>query len=180
MGKRGASWQACPTGRPAWRWCCALGLVTALAGCAHQRDVEKNLMSDRAAPDRNAGVVDGYRVGCPDVLEVRVADRPDVTGLATIDLSGRIGLGHYGQPRVEGRTPAEIVRLIANQVGAAPSQVQVRVAEFNSQHLYLFGQVIGWQRAVAYQGQETVLDVLQRVGGIAAGAAPDEIGRAHV
>jgi len=42
--------------------------------------------------------------------------------------------------------------------------------------------VTGWQRTIPYQGQETVMDVLQRVGGITAGAAPEDVFvvRAHV
>jgi protein involved in polysaccharide export with SLBB domain len=60
--------------------------------------------------------------------------------------------------------------------------VRVRVAEFNSQQLYLFGEVAGLQRAVAYQGPETVLDLLQRVGGITPGASLGdiEVVRTHV
>jgi hypothetical protein len=41
---------------------------------------------------------------------------------------------------------------------------------------------VGLQRAVAYQGPETVIDLLQRLGGITPGAAPDEVYvvRSHV
>jgi protein involved in polysaccharide export with SLBB domain len=49
------------------------------------------------------------------------------------------------------------------------------VAEFNSQQIYLFGQVVGLQRAVAYQGPENVLDLLRRTGGITPGAAPNDV-----
>jgi protein involved in polysaccharide export with SLBB domain len=60
--------------------------------------------------------------------------------------------------------------------------VRVRVAEFNSQQLYLFGEVTGLQRAVPYRGAETVLDLLQRVGGITPGASLGdiEVVRTHV
>src|SRR6202022_2652302 len=76
---------------------------------------------------------------------------------------------------VEGRTPPEVARLIASETGQPPGDVEVRVAEFRSQHVFLFGQIVGWQRAVPYQGQETVLDLLQRVGGITPGAAPGDV-----
>jgi polysaccharide export outer membrane protein len=155
-----------------------LGVVLAwlAAGCAHDRaGVEKNLMSDRNSAARAEGVADCYRAGYPDVLDLTIADRADLSGRRPIDLSGRLDFGHYGSVRVQGRTPAEIARLVAEQVHADPAQVRVRVAEFKSQHLYLFGEVIGWQRVVSYQGQETVLDALQRVGGITPGAAPDDV-----
>jgi protein involved in polysaccharide export with SLBB domain len=61
-------------------------------------------------------------------------------------------------------------------------QVSVSVASYASQEVLLFGEVPGLERAVAYRGPETVLDLLQRVGGLAPGAAPDEIQvvRTHV
>src|SRR5262249_40550678 len=77
--------------------------------------------------------------------------------------------------RVEGQTAPEIARRMALAVGVRPAGVQVHVAEFHSQHVYLFGPGIGVQRAVAYQGPETVLDLLQRTGGITAGAAPHHV-----
>src|SRR5262245_61480047 len=147
-----------------------------LSGCAtHRADVERNLMADRHSSSRGDGVADFYRVGCPEVLEIIVDGRPDVGGRCALELNGTISLAPYGTARVEGRTPKEIATLVAEQIGAVPGDVHVRVAEYRSQHLYLFGEVIGWQRAIPYQGQETVLDVLQRVGGITPGAEPDDV-----
>jgi protein involved in polysaccharide export with SLBB domain len=58
----------------------------------------------------------------------------------------------------------------------------VSVAAYRSQQVYLIGAVSGEQRAAPYQGPETVLDLLQRVGGLSAGAAPGDVQivRAHV
>jgi protein involved in polysaccharide export with SLBB domain len=53
--------------------------------------------------------------------------------------------------------------------------VHVRIAEFRSQQLFLVGQVVGLQRAVPYQGPETVLELLQRAGGITPGASPEDV-----
>src|SRR5438093_1577377 len=39
----------------------------------------------------------------------------------------------------------------------------------------LFAELVGRHRTIPYQGAETVLDVLQRVGGITPGAEPTEI-----
>jgi protein involved in polysaccharide export with SLBB domain len=77
--------------------------------------------------------------------------------------------------RVDGYTAPEIAELAAQAVGVNPEQVEVRVVQFNSQQIYLFGQVNGAQRAVAYQGGEPVLHLLQRVGGITRGAEPNDI-----
>jgi protein involved in polysaccharide export with SLBB domain len=151
----------------------ALGLV---AGCATtQPQVDKSLMADRGGLARNEGVADRYLIGCPDVLEVVVAGRPELAARGQVGADGCADLGALGKPRVEGRTAPEVARSLAGGLRLPPAYVDVRVAEFNSQCLYLFGEVNGLQRAVAYRGQETVLDLLQRVGGITAGAAPDDV-----
>lgn len=154
-----------------------------LSGCIGGRSavIEKNLMADRSS-QRSEGVEDCYRVAYPDVLELVVAERPELCGRVTVDLGGRIRLGPYGEPRVQGRTTREIAEHVASLIQAAPADVQVRVADYRSRNLYLFGQVVGWQRAIPYQGQESVLDVLQRVGGITPGAEPEDVYvvRAHV
>ena len=77
--------------------------------------------------------------------------------------------------RVEGQSTAEVGQGVARAAGLRESAVQVQVAEYRSQQVYLFGQVQGLQRAVPYRGQETVLDLLRRIGGIAPGAEPAEI-----
>ncbi len=132
-------------------------------------------MADQFSSQRQEGVAERYLVRCPDVLDLEVAGRPELTGRRPVGLDGRIDLGSYGRPRVEGKALPQIVLLLAEETGRRPEDLRVRVADYQSQHIYLFGQVIGWQRAVPYQGQETVLAVLQRVGGITPGAAPDDV-----
>jgi polysaccharide export outer membrane protein len=161
----------------------AVLLCAALAGCASSRaSIEKNLLADRDNVLRGQGVVEQYLVGSPDVLEVRVPGRTELSGQYTVGPTGRIALGDYGPLRVEGRTLGEIATAIAEETGQDPASVTVRVVAFRSQYLFLFGQVIGWQRTVPYQGQETVLDLLQRVGGITPGAEPEDVHvvRAHL
>lgn len=168
--------------------CCALAAAVAaalgLTGCVGDQNqvVNKNLMTDKLAAARNAGVAEHYQVACPDVLEIAVAGRKEFSGHYLVEPDGRINLGRYGRLRVQGRTLAAIGQKLADEIGVRPPDVRVRVTAFRSQQLVLIGQVIGWQRTVPYQGQETVLDLLQRVGGISPGAAPEEVYvvRAHL
>jgi protein involved in polysaccharide export with SLBB domain len=153
----------------------ALLLCAVLAGCAagcatDRANVERNLLVDRNDPRRAAGVMEHYRLACPDAIEVRFRERPELSGTYAVEPTGRIELGDYGAVRVEGRTLPEAARLIAEETGQTPGDVEVRVAAFRSQYVFLSGQVLGWQRTVPYQGQETVLDLLQRMGGITPGA----------
>lgn len=163
--------------RSSWKTPNALlaALVLCAPGCLKDRAiVEKNLMG-QPSPQRQEGVADRYRVGCPDVIELDVAQRPEFNGKHEIGPDGRIDLGEYGKLRIEGRTTPEIVKLLAEETGVSAESTLVRVAEFRSQHILLFGEVIGWQRSVPYRGQETVLDLLQRVGGITRGAEPKDV-----
>ena len=125
-----------------------------------------------AAERRSDGTL-SRRLSRPDRAGRRPT--PEFSGRYEIDVDGRINLGDYGRLAVEGRTPAEIVKLLAAETGTSPETLAVRVVEFRSQHLLLFGEVSGWQHSIAYRGQETVLDLLQRVGGITAGAEPKDI-----
>jgi protein involved in polysaccharide export with SLBB domain len=155
-------------------------------GCAHnaqqRASVERNLMDDRETTTRNESVLAHYQVGCPDVLTIELANAPGVRIRQVVGADGRIELASNVKPRVEGRSPEEIANLLASALGVSPESVDVRVAEYRSQQLFLFGQIVGWQRSVPYVGQETVLDLLQRVGGITPGAEPSDVYvvRAHI
>jgi protein involved in polysaccharide export with SLBB domain len=147
-----------------------------LAGCAGTRPhVDQAMKAEAGGPARNEGVAERYVVRCPDVLDVTVAGRPDLTARAVVAADGRVDLGSLGDPRVEGQTTREIARTLAVTAGMPAGSVRVRVAGHNSQHVYLFGEVFGLHRAVPYQGPETVLDLLQRVGGITPEAAPGDV-----
>ena len=60
-------------------------------------------------------------------------------------------------------------------LSVARPEVRVRVAEYQSRHLFLFGQVHGLRHAVPYQGPETVTELLHRAGGLTPGAALSEV-----
>ncbi|MBX9680085.1 MAG: polysaccharide biosynthesis/export family protein [Gemmataceae bacterium] len=145
-------------------------------GCAPERSqVDQHIMAEPLAAARNQGVPESYQVLHPDVLEVNLREHPDLQGKYEVQIDGRIDLKQYGRVRVEGRTAPQIIQMLAEETGSTRDGVVVRVAEFRSQHLLLFGQILGWQRRIPYQGPETVLDVLQRAGGITWEAAPDKV-----
>jgi protein involved in polysaccharide export with SLBB domain len=146
-----------------------------LAGCAGpQPYLDLALLADQGNPARQENGVGQYRVRCPDVLEWSTAGRPDLAGRQAVPPDGRIDVA--GQSlRVDGSSVSEIAELMAGVASIPPAQIQVHVVEFNSQQIYLFGECAGHQRPVPYQGPETVLHLLQRTGGIAPGAAANDV-----
>ncbi|HEV8061570.1 MAG TPA: polysaccharide biosynthesis/export family protein [Gemmataceae bacterium] len=151
-----------------------LALLT--AGCAGQRPwVDRALMAEPTPTAALNTTAAEYQVSCPDLLEIKVSGRPELNGTQEIEGDGRIKAANGERVRVEGLSTAEVARRLTAAARLRPDQVTVRVAEYRSQHIYLIGQVVGLQRTVAYQGPERVLDLLQRVGGVTSGAAPDEV-----
>src|SRR5205814_1506246 len=136
---------------------------------------------DRAIPAakglaaRSENAAEAYAVSSPDVLEVTIDSHPELSGQHEVGPDGRVDLGATGRLRVEGHTVADVAYLLALVAEGPPARVQVRVAEYRGRQLYLIGQVAGIQRVVAYQGPETVMDLLHRAGGITPGAAPDDV-----
>lgn len=163
--------------KPPGRWRALVGVCLLVAGCTSGgQKVDEAMRADRGdAAARNVNVAARYHVRCPDVLEVTIAGQPRPVGRLPVAVDGRIDLGPLGQPRVEERTAQEIARHVAELAGVPAEQVRVRVAEYNSQQVYLFGEVAGLQRAVAYQGEEPIADLLQRAGGLTPGAAPARV-----
>jgi protein involved in polysaccharide export with SLBB domain len=147
-----------------------------MSGCAGDWPLIDGLCQvDRpqSAPKPNAA--GEYIVYCPDVVELTIDHGPSFNGPRVVGPDGRIDLGSYGRLRIEGHTTSEIASEISEILNFPEAHVHVRVAEYKSQQIYLFGQVVGYQRAVAYHGPEPVVDLLQRVGGITHGAAPGSI-----
>lgn len=141
-------------------------VLLAATGCGdHQERVRQALLESQPPPVARPVVEAEYRVGCPDVLTVWIDKHPELSGRRTVEANGCIDMGKLGGIRVEGLTVREIEDQLRLSLQSKLA-VRVAVAEYRSQQIYLFGQVQGLQRAVAYQGPEPVVDVLRRAGGL--------------
>src|SRR5437870_3888610 len=130
-GHYGSSWKDRRTARAPDRLrtplpvCAVCLLVVAAAGCATDRaSVERRLASGTLSGNHDVHVAESYVVSFPDVLELHVMGRPDVSGQCAVGLDGRIDLGAYPRLRVEGRTLSDLGRLVAGQVGVSPVHVR--------------------------------------------------------
>jgi protein involved in polysaccharide export with SLBB domain len=116
-----------------------------------------------------------YRVACPDVLEIRFADRPDWDCLAVIDLDGCIPMAYESRPRVEGLTLEEVRVAVGRELGISPNGVRVDLAAPRSDSIFVHGPVRGRLRVVPYQGPVPVIDFLRRVGGLPPGSKLNQV-----
>jgi protein involved in polysaccharide export with SLBB domain len=163
-------------GRSIW-WAGVLTpLLSVLCGCLGNRgQIEQALVAYRPPAAHLHQVAAMYRARCPDLLQVEIAGVPQPSGPQRIGPDGCIDLGEAGRLQVDGETTPEIVRTVAESVGVAPEQVNVSIIQHDSQYIYLIGQVAGSQRAVPYEGPETVLDLLHRAGGLQRGASVRDV-----
>lgn len=155
----------------------ALFVLLSLSGCRNNQFLNQTCpqpadpiaASESVAPDIR------YRVACPDVLNVTVADRPDWDASAAIDLDGCLPLDESCQPRVEGMTLEEVREEVARSAGTTADRVQVSLAAPKSGRLFINGPVRGRTRVVAYQGPEPVIDFLKRIGGLPPGSKLNQV-----
>jgi hypothetical protein len=139
-------------------------LCLLLAGCAGPRGAfRRALRTDFVAAAHPQDLAALYQVHTPDVLEVRVTARPDCCGRRAVRIEGEIDLAPGEPLRVGGLPARQIAARIAKRLRVPESQVEVRVAEHNSQSLYLFSDDGGAARVIPYRGPETVLDLFRRL-----------------
>jgi len=142
-------------------WCALAALLT--LGCgSHRLALERALLE--ATPAVSTRDLDEqYILRCPDVLRLEAPYRPEANGERAIGPAGSILLFPGAEVEVAGLSVAEASRAIARRLG---SEVQCRVSQFNSQHLFLIDPRGARQHAVPYRGPETVVEFLRRVGGL--------------
>ncbi len=160
-------------------WC---GIIMLLAGCAgpRQQQLHQAMLADQNPAAHARDLEYHYQVRYPDVLRIDIHGRPDLSGLRPVGLDGTIDVGRLMS--VDGRTVLQLQRDIALALRLPYSAVRVRVEQYASQQIYLFGEVGNRHRVVAYRGPETILDLIQRIGGPGEGAELNDIHvvRGHV
>ncbi len=152
-----------------------------LAGCAGPR-LDRALLADHNPASHESHLADHYAVQCPDTLTVRVQGPHSWQRNYRINADGRIEVENLSPLRVDGLTAPEVASELATQLALPPGAVEVRVAAYESRQLFVHGEEGRLQRAVPWIGPETVVDFLQRIGGLGPGCAPGDVQvvRSHI
>lgn len=115
-----------------------------------------------------------YVIQIPDILLVEsprsLPDQP-IAGPHLVKADGKINMGLYGQVRVAGLTVEEAKKAIEDHLSKdiVGAQVNVDVYSYNSKKIYVIADGAGFGEQVFhldFTGNETVLDVVAKVGGI--------------
>jgi protein involved in polysaccharide export with SLBB domain len=150
----------------------AVGLALAACGCAGSQALR---CSDGAGMSSGIASTISYTIACPDVLELAVGPRPDLTGRTAVEPDGTVPVGPIGRLRVEGLNADEAAEQLASALHLSRGEVQIRVVEYASRQVFLCGPQAGHEKAVPYQGPETVVTFLRRTGGLSRDAEPGSV-----
>jgi protein involved in polysaccharide export with SLBB domain len=132
-------------------------------------------MADHLNSAHTRDLEGGYQVRCPDVVEITIPGYPELSGPRRIGAEGRVFFPDGNSLIVDGLTPPQIARRVGGYVHLSAQQIRVRVVDYRSQEVFLLSPGSELQQAVAYHGPETVVDFLQRLGGLPPRAETDEI-----
>lgn len=149
----------------------AVGTVT---GCASNQHELHNWLLDH----REHGASIDYRVGIPDELTLSAPRIPEIDGeVQTIQPDGKITLRLLGEVRVVGMTTREIDAKLTTllQEYYEDPKVQVRVTQYRSKKIYVFGQTgrtegggvrsaKGNATSIPYTGKNSLIDTLATTG----------------
>ncbi|RLF81028.1 hypothetical protein DRN32_01900 [Thermococci archaeon] len=123
-------------------------------------------------------VMAGYEVGPGDVLNIRIWGHEDLGGAVTIGPDGTIALPPpIGVLQVKGLTTSRIseeIRSILKRYMKGDIQVIVQVTQFNSQAIYIFGEVSSPGRK-SFVRPPSLIELIAMAGGLKPDADVEDI-----
>lgn len=147
-------------------------LSVLLAACASSGH------STAGAPPDGEPVVDAYRIGVDDMVQVSVWGSPELGVTAPVRPDGMISVPLLGDVRAGGRTPTEVSADIQTRLAefVKSPQVAVILTELRSHEYLSRVRVTGAVRqpvSIPYRQGMTVLDAVLAAGGVTEFAAPN-------
>jgi polysaccharide export outer membrane protein len=147
----------------------ALPLPAAAATADHEAAVPAATPSVAATPDDPlAEIVDDYRIGPSDLLEISVFQVPELNRTVRVNTRGALTLPLIGEIQAGGLTGQQLEALIGQKLEATylqDPQVSVFIKEFISQRVTVSGNV---NRAGVFpiSGRTTLMQVIAMAGGL--------------
>ncbi len=128
-----------------------------------------------AAPPATPTATPGYRLGDGDVLDIVVFGEAELSRKYTLRPDGAFEFPFIGAVQAAGKTPREIEEHLRQKLADGfvnSPQVTVKVVEFNSQHVFVIGEVTT-PGPVPLTGPLTLLEAVSRAGGLGRNAGSE-------
>jgi len=117
----------------------------------------------------------GYRLGAGDVLDIVVFNETELSRKYTLRPDGAFEFPLIGAVQAAGKTPRDIEDHLRTKLADGfvnSPQVTVKVTEYNSQHVFVIGEV-GTPGPVPLTGPLTLLEAVSRAGGLGRNAGSE-------
>ncbi len=150
----------------------AVCFIAGLSGCRHPSS------GGGLAPEAPVEAISsGSTLAANDLLEVRVSQETDLSGVYRLDTSGSIDFPLCGKVVVGGSTAAQAAEAIntclKNGFVRRP-QVSAWVKEFNSKKVFVFGEV-SKPGSFVYEEGMTIIHAISQAGGLTRSAAKNSV-----
>ncbi len=152
----------------------ALVVCCTVAACRHPAPLEDSVKAELARTD--AGV-DANTLAANDLLEVRVYQEADLSGVYRVAPDGRIDFPLCGKVSVGGLSASQAADAITDCLKAGfvrRPQVSVLVKEFNSKKVFVFGEV-GKPGSYPYEEGMTIIHAISQSGGLSRSASKNNV-----
>ena len=124
-----------------------------------------------------AELLQGASLGVGDVLEVRVYQEKELSGLYRIEPNGHFTFPLIGNVKAEGLNPGHLAEAITNKLKDGylrDPQVSVFVKEFNSKKVFVLGEV-SKPGTFPYVDKMTIVQAVTLAGGLRQLAAKNQV-----
>jgi polysaccharide export outer membrane protein len=151
-----------------------LVLVALVGGCFGPQTFGNTVSADKAGTD---GGVNPNTLAANDVVEVRVYQEADLTGVYRVSPTGEVDFPLCGKVKVGGLTASEAADLFTVCLKTSyvrRPQVSVMVKEFNSKKVFVFGEV-SKPGSFPFEEGMTIIHAVSAAGGFNKSASKNSV-----
>lgn len=127
-----------------------------------------NQIRSRVGPDVIVAADEDYKLSPSDVIEIIIQDAPELSGNFQVSSSGNIPMYYLGSLKVEGKTPDEVSKVIADGLKGRylkDPRVFVSVKQYNSRTFFIQGAVKA-PGVYIIQGRPSLFKLITIAGGL--------------
>ncbi|MGV3625807.1 MAG: polysaccharide biosynthesis/export family protein [Archangium sp.] len=151
----------------------SLAAVLSLSSCVAPRGSGGDVSADKLMSDTAVA----NTLAANDLLDVRVYQEADLSGVYRVDIDGHIDFPLCGKVKVQGLTPggaAEAITACLKNGYVRRPQVSALVKEFNSKKVFVFGEVTK-PGSFPYEDGMTIVHAISQAGGLLRTASKNNV-----